>query len=122
SPQGVFGAGAGVAAKAAGAWANVRSMDTEMTAAAATATVVIELRNLSRMMVSFALQCLTATGCPIVPRNQRAWDGSVFRARPIGSFTPDFGTPAARNEVASSPCSQEGRTRFCSTRFSGRGV
>jgi hypothetical protein len=42
-------------------------MDTEMTAAAATATVAIELRNLSRMMVSFALQCLTAMGFQSFP-------------------------------------------------------
>jgi hypothetical protein len=42
-------------------------METEMpalTAAPAMATAIIEPENLSRMMVSFALQCLTATGIP----------------------------------------------------------
>src|SRR5262249_15487337 len=61
SPQGVVSAGVGFVAEAAATCADDRVMDadtTTPTAAPATATVIIEPENFSRMMASF---------CPAIP-------------------------------------------------------
>ena len=63
---------AGRAAGAAGAWPEVRVMDTEvsaLTAAAAMATVVIERENRPRMIVSFTFIGVTATDPLRHPQN-----------------------------------------------------
>ena len=59
------------------------------------------------------------------PRNQRRRDGSVFRDWPIGSFSPDFGTLAARNEhhqpVRNQPVRKNGRIDYLQHEILGTG-
>src|SRR5258706_15418707 len=79
SPQGVLSAWIeGAGARADGACADIGVTDaamTALTAAAAMATVIVELKNLSRMMVSF---CPAVCYCNIPQRTQTLRMVAVF--------------------------------------------
>jgi hypothetical protein len=55
-----------------------------LTAAAAMATVTIEPEKRSRMMISFALQCVTATKFPHEPKLPLCGLGRVYRGSVCG--------------------------------------
>src|ERR1700730_7533373 len=81
SPQDVFSAGTGVVTEAAGAWADVPVMDTEITAptaVAAMATVIVKPEKRSSMMVSFRYALCYYTGsCVRRPQNPLAVSGAA---------------------------------------------